>query len=211
MLLRAKKVILFTIALLAATNLWALPANALQLSPNWLTDTTGQITPATKTKVNEISQKYQRENSLGLYTAVTNGTENGLDPHRYIQQLFAENQLTSKDALILLDIVDRKVEIFSGEQSKIYDFNVRGAIADAKPFLRDGDWNNSVVELVTAIANAPSENSLTLVILLVAFVALCFVLSIIFPSSGGSGDSSYYGGGYDSGGSNGGGSGGDSF
>jgi uncharacterized membrane protein YgcG len=188
---------------------WTLPAQAVQLSPDWLTDMTGQITPETKRSINEISQKFQRENSLAIYTLVTNGTENGLDAHRYIQQVFRENQLTEKDTLVLLDISSRKVEIFSGLDSQVTDSIVQNAIAKAKPLLVQSNWNAGTIALVSGVVGLVNlGNNVFLVLFVILLIIVVIGVVLGSDSSSGSGGSYYSGG---SSGSSGGGGGGDSF
>jgi TPM domain len=200
-----QKIIILTILIL---NCWILPAQAIQLSPNWLTDMTGQITPETKKSVNELSQTFQRNHSLALYTLVTNGTENGLDAHRYIKQVFAENQLTDKDTLILLDLANRKVEMFSGMNSEVSDAIVMNAIARAKPLLVASDWNAATIALVTGVTSVVDVSTNFWLVIFVLIV-LIVIIGALGGGSGGGSSSSYYSS-SDSG-SNGGGSAGDSF
>lgn len=202
------KLITFTLSLLVFLSCAVLPASALQLSPEGLTDLTGQITATTKLEVKKLAQTYQRDNGLVVYAAVVDNTENGLDDHRYIRQIFSDNLLSEKDTLILLDIGTRHVEIFSGEESKIYDSNVQAAIAAAKPDLIASNWDASIIKLVESIALAPAVNSTATIY----FFVFLFVILILL-SLGTSGSSSYSSGGYYSSGSDSGvgGGGGDSF
>lgn len=204
-----KKIIVIAVLFLA---LWVQPAQAVQLSPDWLTDTTGQITPETKAQVNQISQDYQRETSRGLYSLVISGAENGLDAHRYIREVFYENLLTEKDILVLLDILNRKVEIFSGQESGVTDAMVQTAIADAKPSLAESNWNQGLLKLVCGITFTSKIYNL-LTTLMVLFVILIVVIGVFCGEDSPSRKRYYSDSSWDSssGSSSGGGSGGDSF
>lgn len=205
------KLFKFSLALILSLACWALPASALSLNPEWLTDTTGQLTPESKLEINEISQQYQRTYSAALYTLVVDRTEDGLDDYRYIRQIFDQNKLTEKDALILLDIGTRHVEVFSGQNSGIYEANAQAAIATAKPLLAKNDWNAGTIKLVDSVRSGRQANGVAIV---ASFALLIVFLCLIFRNSSTATGGGYYGGGYYSSGdsgSDGGGSGGDSF